>query len=96
MQNRVHAVCVAGAVAVFAVAGYAAPDSKSPLAEAARSRDQQKVRSLLNQKVDVNGRSSDGATALLWAAHWGDLVTADLLIRAGADVNAANEYRVTP
>src|SRR3712207_7252290 len=47
-------------------------------------------------RSDVNARASDGATALLWTVHWNDLDTADLLIRAGADVNAANEYRVAP
>ncbi len=54
------------------------------------------VRTLLGQKVDVNARAHDGATALLWAAHWSDLATADLLIRAGANVNAANDLRITP
>jgi ankyrin repeat protein len=44
----------------------------------------------------VNGRAEDGATALLWAAHWNDLEAAELLIRAGADVNAANDLRITP
>lgn len=38
----------------------------------------------------------DGATPLHWAAHSDDLATADRLIRDGADVNAANEYGVTP
>ena len=51
---------------------------------------------LLNQHADVNVRSDDGSTALLWAAHWNDLATADLLIRAGADANAANDFRITP
>ena len=96
MYIRVHGLCVAAAAAVLAVTGSAAPDTNPPIVEAARGRDQQKVRALLKQKVDVNGRSSDGATALLWAAHWDDVATADLLIRAGADVNAANDYRVTP
>ena len=44
----------------------------------------------------MNVRSEDGSTALLWAAHWNDLATADLLIRAGADANAANDFRMTP
>ena len=44
----------------------------------------------------MNVRAHDGTTALLWAAHWNDLDTADLLIRAGADVNAANDLRMTP
>jgi len=44
----------------------------------------------------VNVRSGDGSTALLWAAHWNDLQTAELLIRAGADANVANDFRMTP
>jgi ankyrin repeat protein len=96
MHIKVQALFVVGAVAMLGVSASAAPDASPPLVEAAKARDQQKVRALLKQKVDVNGRSLDGATALLWAAHWNDLATADLLIRAGADVNAANDYRVTP
>ena len=66
------------------------------LVEAARNQDQQQIRTLLNQRIDVNVRSEDGSTALLWAAHWNDLATAGLLIRAGADANAANDFRMTP
>jgi ankyrin repeat protein len=76
--------------------GMAAPDTNLLLVEAARTRDMQKVQALLKDQVDVNVRGSDGGTALLWAVHWDDLHTADLLIRAGADVNATNEYRVAP
>ena len=54
------------------------------------------VRTLLDQHADVNVRSEDGSTALLWAAHWNDLQTAELLVRAGADANAANDFRMTP
>ena len=64
-----------------------------PLVEAARNQDQQQIRTLLNLDIDVNVRSEDGSTALLWAAHWNDLATAGLLIRAGADANAANARR---
>src|SRR3989454_6154215 len=39
--------------------------------------NQQQVRTLLNQRANVNARSGDGSTALLWAAHWNDLETAD-------------------
>jgi ankyrin repeat protein len=66
------------------------------LVTAAQNRDKPAVRSLLNERVDVNVPQADGTTALAWAAHWDDLETADLLMRAGADVNAANEYGVTP
>jgi uncharacterized protein len=77
-------------------AGTAAAHGDLRLVEAARSQDQPRVRTLLDQHVDVNARSDDGSTALLWAAHWNDVPTADLLIRAGADVNGANDFRITP
>ena len=38
----------------------------------------------------------DGTTALHWAVRSDDLETADLLIRAGANVSAANREGVTP
>src|SRR5258708_1363036 len=66
------------------------------LEQAVKNKDMESVHSLLKQHVDVNTPEADGATALAWAAHWNDLETADLLIRAGANVNAANEYGVTP
>lgn len=90
-------LCVTGLVlTVLTMVGAAAPDINLLLIEAARTRDVQKVRALLEETVDVNARSTDGATALLWAVHWNDAETADLLIRAGADVNAVNDYGVTP
>jgi ankyrin repeat protein len=66
------------------------------LADAAQQRDAETVARLLTQKVDVNARQADGATALLWVAHWNDLATMSQLIAAGADVNAANDLGVTP
>jgi ankyrin repeat protein len=66
------------------------------LVEAVKNKDRASVKTLLEQRVDVNAAQADGATALAWAAHWNDLETADLLIRAGAKANAANEYGVTP
>src|SRR5579872_7309386 len=66
------------------------------LADAAKQQNKNAIRSLLSRKVDVNAPQDDGATAILWAAHWGDLEMADLLIRAGADVNRANELGVAP
>jgi ankyrin repeat protein len=66
------------------------------LVEAARNQDQQQIRTLLNQRIDVNLRSEDGSTALLWAAHWNDLQTANLLVGTGADANTANDFKMTP
>lgn len=77
-----------------------AAESDLRLIEAVKSKDRSAAKALLDQqtdpKVDVNAAQADGATALAWAAHWNDLETADLLIRAGANVDAANVYGVTP
>ena len=81
---------------LLVVTGAGAADGDLRLVAAARNRDVAQIRTLLNQRVDVNVRSHDGATALLWAVHWNDLDAADLLIRAGADTNISNEFRVTP
>ena len=66
------------------------------LVGAAAAQDAQAVRALLHEGVDVHARRADGATALLWAAHWDDLETVRLLLEAGADVNAADDHGVTP
>ena len=89
MSSRVNLIA---SLLLVAFAAHAA-DQRVP--DAAESRNRDAVRSLLQQRADVNARRGDGATALHWAAHWNDLETADLLIRAGANVNAANDYGVT-
>ncbi|MGH9627191.1 MAG: ankyrin repeat domain-containing protein, partial [Bryobacteraceae bacterium] len=70
------------------------PDTR--LMDAAKEKDTAAVRSLLQQKVDVNTSAPDGATALHWAAHMNDMATAQLLVSAGANVRASNLYGVTP
>jgi uncharacterized protein len=94
--SRRNALAGAFLMACVAAEGAAAANADGSLVEAARKRDHQQVRTLLTQKADVNVRANDGATALLWAAHWDDVETAGLLIRAGADANAANDFRMTP
>jgi uncharacterized protein len=66
------------------------------LVEAAMREDNAAVRSLLQQKADVNGALPDGATALHWAAQADDLETVGLLLQAGADVKAKDRYGFTP
>ena len=66
------------------------------LVDAVAVQDAQTVRALLDVGADVNASRADGATALLWAAHWDDADLAGRLIRAGADVNAADDHGVTP
>src|SRR5512142_1798764 len=83
-------------VSGFGGAATAAGTSDLRLPEAARIQDAKTVRTLLSQKADVNTRSSDGSTALLWVAHWNDINTADLLLKAGAEANTANDFGMTP
>ena len=72
----------------------AGPDAV--LADAAERMDRPAIRALLQQRVDVNTPQIDGMTALHWAAFKDDLETGELLVRAGANVKAANRYGVTP
>jgi ankyrin repeat protein len=88
---------IAQAVSLLLASGFAvAGVTDSRVVEAARQQDQKAVRTLIRQKVDVNARSGDGSTALLWLTHWNDRDTADLLLRAGADANVANDFGTTP
>jgi ankyrin repeat protein len=68
----------------------------SPVADAAMRGDRAAVRTLLQQKSDVNVPQPDGATAIQWAAYNNDLAMADMLIAAGADVKLANNDGATP
>jgi uncharacterized protein len=92
MKARVLSGCLLAFSAV--VLNAAAPDA--PLADAAMAADSTAMRSLLNRKVDVNVAQADGTTALHWAARHDDLEIASLLIRAGANVKAANRFGITP
>src|SRR5262245_30011666 len=85
----VLAFCGSGFVA------YAAAGDDLRLVDAVKSRDARAIKTLL-PVVDVNAAQPDGATALHWAAHWNDLETVQALIRAKANVNAANDLGVTP
>ncbi len=66
------------------------------LADAAMKRDVAAVRTLLQQKVDVNAPGKDGTPALHWVVRVDDLETARMLIQAGANAKLADRYGVTP
>src|SRR5262245_64515678 len=83
-------ICLAGAIL------FTAASADVSLIDAAKNADKDVVRTLLQKKVDVNAAEGDGTTALHWASYRDDLDSADLLIRAGANVNAANDLGVTP
>ncbi len=96
MHNRSERIGGAAMMLSTLVIATGAAASDFPLIEAARSQDQKAVRALVGQHADVNARSDDGSTALLWAAHWNDLESASLLLKAGADANAKNDFQMTP
>ena len=84
-------------LALFLMAGgaaAAAPDLR--LVDAMADRDAARVRALLDEGLDPDTARADGATALLWAAHWDDGEAVELLLGAGADANAADDHGVTP
>src|SRR5215471_16969546 len=90
--NRVIKSCAA--ILISAASLSAAGSSDLP--DAVMNGNKAAVRSLLLKKADVNGTQVDGTTALHWAVRGDDLETADLLIKAGANVTAANREGVTP
>src|SRR5262249_28761310 len=98
MRNK--GKCIAGipafAMALMLAGSICAGAADLRLVEAVQKQDQKLVSTLLIQKCNVNTRSDDGSTALLWAAHWNDLEIGRLLIRSGADPNAANSFSMTP
>ena len=87
-------LCVLFAVAVASTVLVAANDLR--LIEAIKARNAEAVRSLLKEKVDVNSRQGDGATALHWATHFSDASMVDVLLRAGAKADVADDTGVTP
>src|SRR2546426_11982857 len=70
----------------------AAGASDMSLATAAKQGDRAAVQSLLNGRAKQAVAGAEGTAALIWAATRNDLVMADLLLRAGANPNGANEF----
>jgi ankyrin repeat protein len=84
-------------IALLSTGALAAPAAnQSEVADAAMHGDKVHLRTLLDQKSDVNAPQMDGTTALHCAVEENDLELTDLLIRAGARVSAANQAGATP
>jgi ankyrin repeat protein len=90
----VQKAVLAGAVALWFASSATAADQR--LVDAAKRHDTAALRALVAQHVDVNVAQPDGATALHWVAHFDDVEAADVLLSAGARVDAVNDYGVTP
>ena len=79
-------IAAAGSLATFFAVGAASLDT--PVADAAMRGDLDAVRSLLEEGSDVNAPHGDGMSALHWAARRGDARMADMLVAAGARLEA--------
>src|SRR6266516_7697351 len=93
---REHRMFLAVAMLWMGAAVFAVAADRSDVADAVMKGDKAALRTLLQQKADVNAPQVDGATALHWAVYRDDLEAVDLLVRAGANVNAANREGTTP
>ena len=87
MRFLVCGVATAFCFASWTAASARAAEADLRLVNAAATQDAAEVRALLEEGLDVDAARPDGATALLWAAHWDGLEMVDLLLGAGADVN---------
>src|SRR5215467_8877599 len=94
MNLRINPILPVVAVCVIAATLFAAEQPQ--VADAAMKGDQKLVRTLLQQKADVNVAQIDGATALHWAVYRNDLEMAQILIKFGAKVEAKNREGITP
>jgi ankyrin repeat protein len=83
------AVRTAVAALLFAAANLAFAESL--VADAAMRRDDAEVRRLVKEGADVNSAQADGATALHWAAYYGDVDLASMLLQSGAASTASRE-----
>ena len=85
-MRRAHCRTVIGAL--LATVMIAAAPLDSPVADAAMTGDLQAVMDLLRGGADVNAAQGDGMSALHWAAERGDLAMTEVLVYAGAGLEA--------
>jgi len=69
---------------------------KITLHEAAAKGLKTEVERLLGESIEVNSRDEVGATALHWAASYGQIEVAEILIRHGADPSLVDNQNQTP
>lgn len=84
-------------VALALAAAHPAWGAEASLVEAVKAGDRAAAMKLVARKSGVNQPSAeDGSTPLLWAVYNDDAALVGALIKAGADVRAANSFGDTP
>src|SRR5262245_43218816 len=81
-------LAMVGTICLIALSTLLRAAAPSPVADAARNRDRDAARTLLQRGADVNAPHGDGMTALHWAATNGDRELASMLVAAGANLRA--------
>lgn len=87
MSARYWLKTIAAACMVMVLSA-SGPAPDPPIADAAMQGDVESVRALLRGGADVNAAQGDGMTALHWVAERNDAETTEMLLYAGAKVNA--------
>jgi ankyrin repeat protein len=79
-----------------ALLGYGSLVQAQSLVELVETQQFDEALRVVSSGVDVNQPSSDGTTALHWAAYHGNVELAQRLLRAEADPNTRNDYGSSP
>src|SRR5262245_14703223 len=66
------------------------------VADAAKADNLTALKKLIKERANVNATANDGSTALLWAVYHSNTEMIKELLAAGASVEVANHYGVTP
>ncbi len=93
MNTKKLGVCLWMGLLVWAPRLAWAAGADARLADAVMRSDRETVRSLLQQKIDVNATQPDGMTALHWAVRADDVETAQLLLRCRRESECRDSIR---
>src|SRR6187401_1100056 len=96
MSNVIKAARGACVTLLLAIGVAAADSTDQRLLTAVKDGDAAAVRALLRARVSANAADADGTTALHWAVRADEATVSELLVKAGARVNASNRYGITP